>query len=481
MRRKGKNLYDELARELIQPEMKQLVLTGVTTDGGIDLLTKKAAWTNPMSAEWDLIRGGESGAALALPMTGTDGQVLTVQPDGSLDYEDLPTSSYTDEQVRDVIGVALVGGTGITVTPNDGADTITVATTITQYTDEQVRDAIGAALVGGANITITPNDGGDTITIDVSGLSSYSDEQARDAIGTALVAGNNIDITVNDVGDTITIEVEVLTSADLTDFIEAVQDAISASAGAGFLVDTSSIAWTYSDPTPSLVANVKDEYVRDTIAAALVAGQHVQISVNDPADTITISAEVTAFGGIMPGVVFGGWVSQNNYALYQMVAGAGVSASANALTADEMVASLFPIPVATSFDQISITVSTLVNPSTIRLGVYAVGTDGKPGALIADWGTVSSSTTGQKTLSISWSPAVGWYYIVMSCSAGAAVLRFSGGMGVAPFGNPSGSVAIGGVTDWTKAAAGSSAALPNPFGSSPGATGTHRPTWLRKT
>jgi hypothetical protein len=67
----------------------------------------------------------------------------------------------------------------------------------------------------------------------------------------------------------------------------------------------------------------------------------------------------------------------------------------------------------------------------------------------------------------------------MSCSHGAQVPRFSSGMGVAPFGNGVASVAITGVTDWTKASPGSAASLPNPFGVTPTATGTHRPTWLR--
>lgn len=78
------------------------------------------------------------------------------------------------ERIRDTMGTALVAGTGITITPNDGADTITVASSITQYTDEQVRDAIGAALVAGSNITITVNDGADTITIAASGAGSGS-------------------------------------------------------------------------------------------------------------------------------------------------------------------------------------------------------------------------------------------------------------------------------------------------------------------
>lgn len=73
-------------------------------------------------------------------------------------------TSYTDEQVRDVIGAALVAGSGITITVNDAGDTITIASTAA-YTDEQARDAIGAALVAGTGIAVTVDDGADTIKI----------------------------------------------------------------------------------------------------------------------------------------------------------------------------------------------------------------------------------------------------------------------------------------------------------------------------
>ena len=91
-------------------------------------------------------------------------------------------------------------GAGVTATSGTGE----VVVTIPGYTDEQARDALGAALVAGANITITPNDGADTITISSSG--GYTDEQARDAIAAALVAGTGVTITVNDGADTITID-----------------------------------------------------------------------------------------------------------------------------------------------------------------------------------------------------------------------------------------------------------------------------------
>lgn len=75
-----------------------------------------------------------------------------------------------DERARDALGTALVAGANITITPNDGADTITIAASGgATYTDEQVRDVMGTALVAGANVTITPNDGSDTITIAASG------------------------------------------------------------------------------------------------------------------------------------------------------------------------------------------------------------------------------------------------------------------------------------------------------------------------
>lgn len=119
---------------------------------------------------------------------------------------DASGGSYTDEQVRDVIGAALSAGTGVTISVNDAGDSITISLD-TATEAERIRDAIGAALIAGTGISITVNDAGDTITIEntAGGGGSYTDEQVRDVIGAALVAGTGISITVNDAGDTITI------------------------------------------------------------------------------------------------------------------------------------------------------------------------------------------------------------------------------------------------------------------------------------
>jgi hypothetical protein len=101
------------------------------------------------------------------------------------------------EDIRDIIGTALVSGNGAIVTVDDAANTITIAAD-----PEFIRDTIGSALVAGSNATITVNDAGNTITIAASGADP---ELVRDTIGLALAAGTNITVTVNDAGDTITI------------------------------------------------------------------------------------------------------------------------------------------------------------------------------------------------------------------------------------------------------------------------------------
>jgi len=73
------------------------------------------------------------------------------------------------EGVRDTMAAALVAGSNVTITPNDAADTITIASTGGGLTAEDVRDTIGSALVAGSNVTITVNDPSDTITIASTG------------------------------------------------------------------------------------------------------------------------------------------------------------------------------------------------------------------------------------------------------------------------------------------------------------------------
>lgn len=84
------------------------------------------------------------------------------------------------------------------------------------------------------------------------------------------------------------------TSATISDFTEAVQDAVAALLGAG-----SNVTVAYNDAANTLTVSssgggVTDpEAVRDAIGVALVGVGPISIAVNDAADTITISTTAT--------------------------------------------------------------------------------------------------------------------------------------------------------------------------------------------
>jgi hypothetical protein len=89
----------------------------------------------------------------------------------------ITSSAVTDfaEAVDDRTAALVQNGTGITWAYNDVAGTLTPTVTITQYTDEMARDAIGTALLGTANeITVTPNDGADTITVSLPAALTFT-------------------------------------------------------------------------------------------------------------------------------------------------------------------------------------------------------------------------------------------------------------------------------------------------------------------
>lgn len=83
--------------------------------------------------------------------------------DGSITFAKM--QAITDGKLLGASGGTAVEeitvGTGLSLSSN------ALSTSITQYTDEMARDAIGAALVEGTAIDITVNDGADTITIAV--------------------------------------------------------------------------------------------------------------------------------------------------------------------------------------------------------------------------------------------------------------------------------------------------------------------------
>lgn len=221
---------------------------------------------------------------------------------------------FTNERVDDRVAALMTQGTGMTLTYDDTAGTLTVATTITQYTDEMARDAIGAALVAGAGISISVDDPGNTITI-TSTITQYTDEMAQDTVATMIQNGTGISWSYNDVSNTLTptVSLSAFSTSNLSEGSnlyytdERVDDRVAA-----LIQNGTGISWSYNDaggtltPTVSLASfstsNLSegsnlyytDERVDDRVASLMTAGANITLTYNDVAGTLT--AAVTAAG-----------------------------------------------------------------------------------------------------------------------------------------------------------------------------------------
>jgi hypothetical protein len=126
---------------------------------------------------------------------------------------------FTDEQAQDAVGSIAEGGDKVTVTYDDGANTLTVDTAALD--EEEVEDAVNSLIDGGNAIATSYDDVNDTLSIDVTesdialanltgdtdGVSEgatnlyFTDERAQDAVGTIL----GVNLSYDDANNTITI------------------------------------------------------------------------------------------------------------------------------------------------------------------------------------------------------------------------------------------------------------------------------------
>ncbi len=82
-----------------------------------------------------------------------------------------------------------------------------------------------------------------------------------------------------------------------------------------------------------------------------------------------------------------------------------------------------------TFDQIVASCDTAVASSVFRLGIYGSDTNGRPASLVLDAGTVSTATTGFKTITISQqlTPGIYWLAIVPQAVTGSLYRYMSNG------------------------------------------------------
>ena len=163
-----------------------------------------------------------------------------------LDSDDIAEGTsnlyITDERVDERVSNLLVGGTGISLAYDNGANTLTINGS-SLYTDEDAQDTIADFLIGGTGITLVEDDNANTLTINGSAL--YTNEDAQDTIADFLVGGTGITLVEDDNANTLTIN----GSALYTD--EDAMDAV-----AGMIQNGTGITWNYVDASNTLTATV---------------------------------------------------------------------------------------------------------------------------------------------------------------------------------------------------------------------------------
>lgn len=187
---------DDIAREILGVAgivRQKISVTLPTTAGSSGGGPIAGGMTNPMTTPGDIIVGGASGAARRLGI-GTDGQVLTVQPDGTIDWSDSTgggTTDFWDYKQSGTPSSPVEGDVWVdtSVTPHllkvyeSGAWTQIGASVNT----EDIQDVVGAFVTATSPLTATYDDAINTLVFALSGndvaLNWNLDEGGVPAIG----------------------------------------------------------------------------------------------------------------------------------------------------------------------------------------------------------------------------------------------------------------------------------------------------------
>lgn len=213
-------------------------------EGSTNRYFSNALARSAISASGDISYNSSTGVisftAASAPVTSVNGATGAVV----LDTDDLSEGTnkfFTDERVDDRVGSLLTAGTGIGLSYDDGANTLTITNTATVDT-ESIQDIVGGMVTGNTetNITVTYQDADGTLDFDVSSLPNsalansaitingssvslggtrtlttndisentnlyYTDERVDDRVANLITAGTNISKTYNDTAGTLTI------------------------------------------------------------------------------------------------------------------------------------------------------------------------------------------------------------------------------------------------------------------------------------
>lgn len=125
---------------------------------------------------------------MSIDLNVRDGETVSLDVSGG-------AARRTEENIEDIVGALVTGGTNVTATYDDGADTLTIDTSA--LNEEEVEDAVAALLSAGNAISLTYNDPGDTLTVavDESALSFYDGTNLTADVDNEAVTTEDADIT----------------------------------------------------------------------------------------------------------------------------------------------------------------------------------------------------------------------------------------------------------------------------------------------
>lgn len=243
---------------------------------------------------------------------GSATQFLRSDGDGSFTWA-VPTDTdtntqLTQEQVEDFVAGVITAGTNVSVTYDDAAGTLTIASTDTntQLTTEEVQDIVGAMLVGTeTRIGVTYDDINGRIDFVVDDMTAndntqLTDEQVQDIVG-AMFSSNTetrITATYDDINGKMNLVVDDQSSdnnttysisavdgdnADeekirLTDSVGGTDDVVL-EAGTGLSIARSGDKITFTNTVTDTNTQLTTEQVQDIIGAMVDGGTETNISV----------------------------------------------------------------------------------------------------------------------------------------------------------------------------------------------------------
>ena len=209
--------------------------------------------------------------------------------------------------------------------------------------------------------------------------------------------------------------------------------------------------------------------------SGVTTGTTRTLTVPDASGTIALTSNIPAAGGYNDN---GGY--RTNY-YYVGVGQAGGRSATASLGPNILIAVPFVVGADETFTRIGVEVTTLSSGKAARLGIYNWA-NGVPTTLVLDAGTIDTTTTGLKEVTISQALTRGVYGLAFVCNDATAAFRTPQSAGVTAAHYIGESTMGGTVAAACLTRSFTYAALPTPFGGTPtpNTEGNCPVMWLRK-